>query len=613
MDEKTLDRIRRKLTLDTDFMDDCLAYDQMDSLQWTPPPGFAMREEIRLRVSTDAHDILKTAINLFDTHNPKWEILPRGPADADKAEEIERWLEWHMMIADQQGDKPSSSTRLTHAAKYGRIACQLDFLPYWTKEGTEEYKDALARPFCVKVRPPSTVHFDRGDYGLRWVAYVNNIPAADAIDHWEAYKSDPAYGDKIEGAISKVEKLLEDDYEARVMYVDYTDKGKRWCFAYPYVSADIDTDLAIPDDGMIEFIDGENKLGFINWAISEAASTPLLYSLHKGGLWENQNFLDTIADTTVIRRGWFPIFEHRSVGGKSMEIDFTGNEAVIESDTAAGESVQILTPPPLDPGIRELMDRNSQKAASATGLKGLQNMNVTGNVQYAAVQAQLNMSKSVLDPYITCYQHNAIELGKLAFMWIKKTKISVVGHRTATKNPDKGKVKGEKIVLDPDKFDPRNMIIQCELMTTNTQDELQRMNVYSQAKQMGLPLPNAEILERMGWGNADALKQDWLKEQMEAIALAMYQKQKDAELSMQVQQKQMEMQMAAQQAQMQQQQAAMQGQTPAPQGPGGMVPPEQMGGANMMPGGIGNDPNMGGQPAAMSSPQETQTQTRRPQ
>src|SRR5690349_12615645 len=260
MDDKILQRIRRRLTLDSDFMQDCASFDDMDGLRWSPPAGFTMREEIRLRVSTDAHDILKTAINLFDTHNPKWQILPRGPADGDAAEEIERWLEWQMMIADQQGDKPSSAERLKHAAKYGRIACQLDFLPYWTAKGTEEYKDALAHPFCVTVHSPANVHFERGKYGLRWVAVVNNIPAADAIDHWDAYRTDAVYGDKIENAIGKVNALLEDDDEARVIYVDYTDKERRWCFAYLAQGDAIDTDLEPPTDGVIEFIDGENKL-----------------------------------------------------------------------------------------------------------------------------------------------------------------------------------------------------------------------------------------------------------------------------------------------------------------------------------------------------------------
>jgi hypothetical protein len=600
MDDKILARIGRRLTLDSDFMDDCAAFDDMDNLAWTPPDGFAMREEIRIRVSTDAHDILKTAINLFDTHNPKWEILPRGPADASKAEEIERWLEWQMMVADQQGDKPSSAERLKHAAKYGRIACQLDFLPYWCTEGTDEYKDALSRPFCVTVHPVANVHFERGKYGLRWVAVVSNLAAADCIDHWDAYRNDKTYGKKIESAIAKVEKLLEDDDEARVMYVDYTDKDKRWCFAYSYDGENIDPDFEVPED-VIEFIDGENKLGFINWAISEAASTPLLYSLHKGGLWENQNFLDTIADTTIIRRGWFPIIKHTSVGGKSLEVDYTGSEAVMELDASAGEQAEIMIPPPLDPGIRELMDRNSQKAASATGLKGLQNMSVVGNVQFASVNAMIQVSKSTLDPYLTCYQHNAIELAKLAFKWVKETGITVTGYRSKDKNPEKKQVKGQKINLSPNDFDLQSMIIQCELLTTNTSDEMQRMNVFSQAIQIGLPISKKEVAERMGWGNADVLEQDWLKEKMQEIALQMYQKQKDAELQLMMSQQQMQMQMAAKQAQMAQ-----------PQGPQGQVPPEQMGGANMMPGGMGNDPNQGGMPAAMSSPQETQTQTRRP-
>lgn len=592
MDDKILARVRRKLTLDCDFMDDCAAFDDMDMMRWTPPAGFTVREEIRIRVSTDAHDILKTAVNLFDTHNPKWQIVPRGPADADTAEEIERWLEWIMMIADQQGDKPSSAERLKHAAKYGRIACQLDFLPYWVPEGTDEYKDALAHPFCVTVHPPANIHFERGKYGLRWVANVSNIPAADAIDHWDAYKMDATYGKKITSAIKKVEALLEDD-EARVIYVDYTDRDRRWCFCFPTDSKGIDQTLEIPDEGLIEFIDGENKLGFINWAISESASTPLLYSLHKGGLWENQNFLDTIADTTVIRRGWYPLFVHESNSGKQMETDFSGNEAVIETNASDGEKVIPLTPPALDPGIRELMDRNTNKAASATGLKGLQNMNMVGNVQYASINAMIQVSKSTLDPYLTCYQHNAVELGKLAFMWVAKTGITVTAVRTKDKNKDKNKVRGQKINIGPKDFDPRNMLIQCELLTTNTSDEMQRMNVFSQAVQIGLPISKGDIVERMGWGEQDVMKQDWMKEKIEEIALAMFQKMQDAQLTMMVQ-KMMQ---------------------PPPPPPQGTPPPEQMGGGGegMIPGGMANDTNQGGLPPAMSAPQMTRTATQGPQ
>jgi hypothetical protein len=609
MDEKILGKIRRKLTLDSDFMKDCVSYDQMEAMQWELPPGLAVHEWVRKRVSTDAHDILKTATNLFDVHNPKWQILPRGPEDADSAEEIERWLEWHMQLANRHGDHEPFRVMLKHSTKYNRIAVQLDYLPYWQgNKKSEAYKESIANPFCIKVHNPANVHYEMGAYGLRWVAVVSNLPAADAIDHWDSYRGDGKYGKKIESAIGMVEDLLEDDPEARVIYVDYTDKEKRWCFAYPAQGETIDEELSIPEDDLIEFVNGENKLGFINWAVSAGTSDPLLFSLHHGGLWENQNFLDTIADSLIIRRGFFPLFKHKSVSGKNMETDYTGSEAVVELNTNDGEEAEVLQPPPLDPGVRELMERNSSKAASATGLKGLQNMNVIGNVQFASINAMIQISKSTLDPYIRNFEKVAVELARLAFLWVQKSGDTLTGYRTKAKNPEMGKVAGQKINIGPADFDPKTMVVQCELLSITPSDEMQRMNVFSQAVQLGLPISKGDIVERMGWGEADVMKQDWLKEQIEQMALANFQKLQDLQLQMQQQQAQMAMQMQAQQTQMQMQQQQ------APQGPQGMVPPEQMGGGgeDMIPGGQMNNPN-GALPPAMSAPQMTRSATQGPQ
>lgn len=607
MDEKILDKIRRKLEADKQFMEDCEAYDNMDLMKWDLPASLNMMEWVRKRVSTDAHDVLKTAVNLFDTQHPKWEILPRGPQDGDAAEELERWLEWVMFQANRLGDVEPSRQMLKNSAKYGRIATQIDFLPYWCKEGSDEYKEAENHPFCITVHPAANIHYERGKYALRWVSAVSNICAAEAIDHWEAYTGDQEYGDKIKSAIVKVEDLLDDDPEARVMYVDYTDKDKRWCFCYLTPSDQIDFDLE-PKEGedFIEFIDAENKLGFIPWAVSVVASEPLLYSMHKGNIWENQCLLDTIADSVVLRRGFFPLFKHTSVSGKQMETDFTGVEAVIEQNASDGEQTEVLTPPPLDPGIREMMDRNSNKGASATGLKGLQNMNLVGNVQFASINAMIQVSKSTLDPYLSAYQHNAVELAKLAFMWIQKSGKTITGYRTKDKSRDTYKVKGQKINVGPDKFDPKTMVIQCELLSTNPSDEMQRMNVYSQAVQIGLPLAKKQIVERMGWGEGDVLEADWLKEKIQEMALASFQQMQQ----MQLQQMAQAQQMQAQQAQAAQAQAAQQ-----QQGGGGMSPPEQMGGSQMFDNasGGGFNPNQGGNSPMMAAPQMTRTATQGPQ
>ena len=153
------------------------------------------------------------------------------------------------------------------------------------------------------------------------------------------------------------------------------------------------------------------------------------------------------------------------------------------------------------------------------------------------------------------------------------------------------------------------MVIKCELLSTG--DDMRRMNVFSQAKQIGLHIPDSEILERMNWGTPEVLEQKWLKEQLTNMALSMFQKTQDAQLQMMVSQQQAQMQMQMQQAQMQQQQQ----EAMAAQQPQGMSPPEQMGGSPMISNanGIGNNPNQGGTPPAMSAPEMTRTATQRPQ
>ena len=606
MDNKILDKIRRKLDEDDEYMADCQAYDDMEALKWDLPSGLAIHEWVRKRVSTDAHDILKTATNLFDVHSPKWGVLPRGPEDSARAEEIERWLEWFMHLANQNGDKEPFRLMLKHSTKYNKICAQVEYEPYWLTGKAKS--EAMFNPFQIILHNPANVHYEIGKR-LRWVAAVSNVDAGDCLDKWEGYVSDSEDGQKIGRAMKQIQALLDDDDDAHIMYVDYTDEKKRWVFAYLADSEQLDTDLEPPDGKeFIEIYEGKNELGFINWAISEGTSDPLLFSLHKGGLWENQNFLDTIADTTIIRRGFFPMFKHTSVSGKVLDVDYSGPDATVELNASDGEGLEVLQPPPLDPGIRELMDRNSQKGASATGLKGLQNVSITGNVQFASIQAMIQVSKSALDPYIRNFEKAAVEIAKLAMLWVHESGDTLTAYRQTSKKNEPLMQRGAKINIGKDDFDPKTLVIVCELMANNPGDDMQRMNVYSQAIQLGLPIPKTEVVERMGWGSGDVMKEDWLKEKMEEMALQNLQKKLDAQLQLEIQQKQMELQQA-QQAQQNAQQGAVQ-----PQGQPGVSPPQQGPGGNpafdMAQGGAGFDPNQGGTPPAMSAPDQTQTATR---
>ncbi|RPI89171.1 MAG: hypothetical protein EHM40_21325 [Chloroflexi bacterium] len=556
-------------------------------------------------MSTDAHDILKTATNLFDVHNPKWEVMPRGPADNDAAESIERWLEWHMEQANMHGDQEAFRIALKHSTKYNVIAAQLDYLPYWCERGSEEYKDALIAPFCIVVHNPANVHYDMGSYGLLKVAVVTNVPATDVIEKWDAYRKDSKNGKQIDAALKKIEGFLEEDDEARLMYADYTDKKKRQVACYLANSETVDDEFSPPEGkDLITLLDAENELPFINWAISRGTSDPLLYSLHKGGLFENQCFLDTILDSVGIRRAFMPLFKHKSVSGKAMEVDFTGNEATVELNASDGEEAEVFNIPQLDPGIRELMDRNSSRAASATGLKNLANMNMAGNVQFATVNAMIQVSKSVLDPYIRNFEKWAVEIAKLAFQWVDYMGDKVTGYRTKAKA--EGKPKGEKINIGKGDFDAKTMIVRCELLSNTPTDELQKVNMYNQMVQANWPVPKSEFVERMGLGSPEVLKDKWFDEKLEEIALNVFGQTQTAQAQLAIEQIKMQMQAQMQQQQMEQQlqaQAQMQGQDPNAQG----VPPQQGQEQPMTQAMQGMNPAEGGAPPAMMAPQATRT------
>jgi hypothetical protein len=569
--------------------DDIAAYRDIDAMQWEIP--WDAQEFVRKRVSSVGHDAMKTVINMFNTYSPKWEILPRGPADADTAERLERWLEWQMEQTNTKGAQEPFRKMLKSSAMSAVVAAQLDYLPYWL-ENSEERKELLRNgAFCINVHEADTVHYEIGKYGLRWAAQVSVMGVADILDIWEQYEEG---NDDLKAALNSVREYVEgSEEEATFVYVDYTDKDHRWVFCIEGDTADADS-LELGDDAnAITILDADNELPFINWVITEATGEPLFKSIHESGSWENDNFLMTLSDSTIIRRAYFPLLIHTSASGQDIEEDFTGAEVKLK--VPAGDTVGQLNPPPLDPGIREMMDRNSGAMRSGLGVAGLQNTDVTGNVQFATVNAQIQLSKTVLDPHLRAFERACVNLGKLAFMWVKYQGDTVTSYRTRTKG---NKVRGEKINVSPKDYDPDSLIIRCEILDNAPTDDMQRWNIFSGMKQMGLHIPDSEFIERTGMGDPETLEARWLDEQALNLAWQVFSQKKMAEMQMQVQQQAQAAQQEAMAAAAQQ----AQGQSPPQQG---QTQPAFDGTQ-----GQGFDPSRGGSSPAEALPSLTQTATR---
>ena len=595
MQKETIEAIQERIEAEREYHDDLEAYDNIIGMKWEVPTEWSRKEWIRKQVSTDGHDAVKTATNIYDTHNPKWQILPKGSEGRDYAEMFETTLEWWMGRANKMGGHEPFRKSLHNSVLQNRVIFQLDYLPYWLpkdkKKWTKEQKAAMKQSsFCVTVHDAKNVYYEFGQYGLKWAAAVTVMYAKDIINHWSAYESNTKEGKQIKNAIAKVKEKYKDSDDLKYIHVDFTSHDKREVSIFETQTDTIeDFEDFEEDTKRIDILDADNNLSFINWVVVEGESTPLLYSIHKAGIWENQNLYNTLIDSTTMRRAVFPIMKHTSQTGKQLDVDYTGDQDVVE--LGVGEDAQTLMPPSIDPAMAQLSGANTAKIAQATGIKGLASIEIAGNVQYAAVQAVIQLHMTSLTPYVRTCEKALAQLADLSFMWIVESGATETVYRTKSKGV--GKEMGTGFNISAEDFDPEEMHIDCKLIANTPTDKQQKVNMLASLKQAGAHIAWREGLEELGYGNAEILEQDWLEEETMTLAMQNKAKDMDAERQMAMQAQQMQMQMEQQQqmqqAQMQQQQQMQQASQQNP----------------MMPGGQQFNPAMGGQPTAEAMPGAT--------
>lgn len=612
MDKKTIEDIQARMELDEANQKDFAAYDDMDSVKFDFQ-GY-LEDWMVPRISTEAHEALKVLGNIFDTHDPRINILPFGEADKESTEKKERWAEYHLKRIGMRGGV-SPLRKIPHSAgKYGRVTLQVDYLPYWLpknkNEWTDEQKDMMrAGPFCMEVHNPRNVFYAMGKYGLTWVATVSNMSPEEVIDHWGAYvdmdgvKGKGENGKQIAAALKKVKAKYEDNDEIRFIHVDFMSHSKRQVSVFPTTRKGVEEFEDYDPDGSgekIDILDAENKLKFLNWVVVECDSSPLLAGMHKGGLYQYKTFLDTVKHSSIMRRAYPPMTVQRTMDGKPKNIDYTGAEPQVTLQP--NESIEPFIPPPLDPAVMTLSAEVDGQIESTLGVKKLSSISGT-NQQFSTVQAIIDLHMTNLEPYKRTSEKAVQQAVELMFKWENFTKDTIPAYRLQKKSPDQ--VTGEEILLASDDFDLDNLIIRVEMITKS--DKMQAANRITMLKQAGLRIPDSELLEEIGYGNPETLASIWEEEQLQNAALQLMIKKLQSQLDLEVQAQQMQMQMEAQQAQLQQAQMQQPPQDPNAQGPmGQMANPDQ--GLPSNPQGQGFNGAMGGQPPMMAEPGMTATQ-----
>lgn len=598
MDNPILSKIRRRFIVDKEQRKELYAYDDMVEMRWKLPDGLVEKAWAVKYIDPICHDAEKVATNFFDTYNPKWDVLPLGPEDQDAAEEKETFLEWHMTRANRHGDTEPIRDILKHSLRYDRVACQLDYLPYWLPKDRSQWTDAQKEamwsgPFCVYVHDPKEVFYEMGKYGLRWVAKVANVPASDVVDHWEIYN---------QADISQVQKWLEKDPKARVVLVDYTDLDQRYVGCWQVQTADL-SENQFDQRGFVPIFEGKNDLGFINWAIASGSSGSMFQALHRGDLWVNANRTESIKRSDIYRRAFYPLGMEEGVGD-DIEFDYSGDQVIVK--VPPGKKLTPLARPPVDPGWAELSAEDRSVMSESTSIQTLSGIRPHSNVQFATVNAFIQLSLSNLEPYKRTAEKVLAIMGGMCFKWLEVTSkgdnsYAEYATRSRPRKDSAGNLhkKGEKLAVTAGSFDPEHLYIDVTLIANTPSDKLQLSNIALQLIQSGMPIPMEEHMERLGYSNPDVLKAAWEREQIEKAAVQNYLQQQSFNAQQQLRQQiQAEV---MKQMQQQQQQAQKQAQEQAQQ---------QQNGNPMVPGGPGFNPAMGGSSPAEAAPQVTQTQIR---
>jgi methionine-rich copper-binding protein CopC len=558
-------------------------------------------------ISTEPTNALKVLSNIFDTHNPKVRITPFGEADKERAELAERWVEFHFAKINQRAGK-SPLRQLPHfSGKYGRVALQVDYLPYWLpkdkKKWTSEQKQQMrGGPYCIEIHNPRNIYYEMGKYGLRWVASVTNMTPQEVINHWGVYDDKSENGKKIQSAIKKIESEYDKDDEIRFIHVDFTSHDKRQVSVFK-TSRETIEEFEEYTDGQeqIVILDSENKLGFLNWAVVECDSTPLLAGMHKGNLYAFQTIFDTAKKSGVMRRTFPPLMKSKTLDGKGVNVDYTGAEPEIK--LKPGEEVESVNPPPMDNAVFTLAQELEGKVNTTLGVSKLGNMEAGGNLQYSTVSAIIDLNMNNLEPYKRTAEKALEQVAYIMFKWVEFTEDTVTAYRTNKANPEQ--IMGEEIMMNPEVIgDADELLIKIDL--TSKSDKMQAINRISTLKQSGFRIPDKELLEEVGYEDPDMLAAMWEDEQLQSTALQILIKelQGKKDLELQAATLQMQNEMAMQQ---QQQMMAMQPQDPNAQGPmGQMANPDQSNPSAV--GGQGFNPAMGGTPPMMAEPGMTATQ-----
>ena len=561
--------------------------DDMWHGNWSLPAALKAKPDMREIIDTSPHDALKSGTTILSTSQPHWSVQPllQNPAELQRAEDTAYALDYNYRQMGRRGASTILWDMVHSCLRYDMVAVWLDYLPYWLKgkEPTLRQKHALrGGEFVATVHNPRNVHVQRDAYGINCVLLCENKTAQEVASMW---------GNRA-NSLQKKLKADEDTGKKRFIYNDLmlyeNDNIRRVVWGSVTESFGV-------EEGQDEFLLMNEIVDtpFMPWIVRVGGSGleidplysihPLLAPLYLTHKWEDLNAFQSIMQSEIIKYGRTPRVVTTTPDGGGKAIDYADGADV---NLQTGETAEPWRPSPIDPNLKELVDRVRAEVSSATLPRILQNPEFAGNTPFASINAMIQTALGGLNPAKVLCEGAHAELGTRMIEWAKFTERPLTGYRSK-KMGDKKDI-GAFVNVPSEQLDPESMIVSCRLFAEAPTDFMQRLNAgILMSKELNYP--KSLVLEDLGKENPDVLFKQRVQEQYDeaTIGIDIQTMQADAQIATQ---------MKAAQAMQPPQGQPQQGQPP--QG----YPSNTQGLETGVPEGQGMNPNVGGMSPATGNP-----------
>jgi len=576
---------------------------KMAHIDWDFDTGFKQaRPDIRtIRDSTPSDAIENASIALSNTL-PMWQVLPYGSnmAEYERTERMEEIIRCEFRKSNRRGAGTVLFDKARSALLYNMQATRIDdlaqILPKDKKRWTNLQKEAWASGrFMLRVFDPITVHCDVSMMGLTSVCLATVARAWDVYKYWELYADSSDEGKMVKAALAKMKEKMDDWQQSKkpvrelmfseFYFINHDQVLRHGHFTPLDGGTGTLQELGYPDKDDIIFADAENDSGFINWSIRMGGSriesdakyqlNPMLASLYYSNVWETVNIIKSI----VLSK---PIAELERAGELQTTKD---GKRLPERDGVmvgmAGDTVQRIPFPQIDPRVYDVLDRLDQSIVRSTGASALGDVTSAKNTPFATLNAIIQVVMGRLDIQRRDIALSCADDAINMFKWVEANGVPLKAYRAQSKNyMNRQRTMGEQLVITRDDFDPYELDIMCDINPKTPTDYQQQVLTAIQLHDK-TPLPWRELLQKLGFENTDLLKEQRILEDFD-----------DAEIQAAIQNIMTQAEMKAQQA------AQAQAATNMPQ-PGGGLSETAFGPLGGMQ---GNNPAMGGTPPAMMEP-----------